>query len=79
MWNFFALMENLKRRKRKNITNTETTLERTIRCGMTYTPSKDDPVLVFRRGGFGFNPLNPKMREGFWANVEKCSLAFKKR
>lgn len=43
-----------------------------ITKGMTYQPTKKDPVLVFRKGGFGFNYLNESSRNGFWSNVEKC-------
>lgn len=43
-----------------------------IKKGMTYQPTENDPVLVFRNGGFGFNYLNKESRKGFWDNVAKC-------
>ena len=49
-----------------------------IKRGMTYTPSSDDPVLVYRNGSFGFNYFNPDAREGFWENVKKFQKAFGK-
>lgn len=40
---------------------------------MTYKPSKDDSVLVFKNGGFGFNPLNSKAEKQIREKIKRIS------
>lgn len=40
---------------------------------MTYKPSENDTVLVFKNGGFGFNPLNSNSEKELRAKIIKCT------
>ena len=40
---------------------------------MTYKPSETDSVLVFKNGGFGFNPLNSNSEKELREKIIKCT------
>lgn len=40
---------------------------------MTYKPRETDSVLVFKNGGFGFNPLNLNSEKELRAKIIKCT------
>lgn len=40
---------------------------------MTYKPSPDDPILVFKNGGFGYNPLNKESEKQIIEKIKALS------